>query len=351
MISRATSHPKVVELPGNDPGFDRLMRRHPMARAIVPAWEELAGWTNLNLALLGPEGPVAGLILSVQRVPYMAVALSRINALMIDPADLQGTLAPLLAAVEGYARRHLILETEIRVRLPINPGAPGASAHRAIWEALEQAGYGALQKADTSYYVAIDRDEEVMIASFDRSARNKIRKAQRSGAVIEQSKDFALLDDFYSAYLDMCSRKQAPVQPETLVGRGLRPLLERGHALLFVERYEAGISNLVIVDVLGTPCYVLGTRTQANVRGQVPGAAQVLQFEIMQHLRALGHRYYDLGGCEGPVPIEGHPNFGVWRFKYGFQPEFVRFIPYLRKVRGPFGPALRLAHQLRGDHV
>lgn len=346
-----TKSGRVVEVPGDDPDFDRLMRQHPMARAIVPAWEELAGWTNHHLGLMGPSGLIAGLILSVQRVPYTTLALSRINAVMVDPQDLEGTLGPLLSAVERYALRYLILETEVRLRFPINDGAPKAAEGRAVWDAMARAGYGALQKADTSYFVRIDRDDETLIGTFDRSARNKIRKAQRSGARVEQSQDFSLLDDFYSAYLDMCARKQAPVQPETLVGRGLRPLLERGHALLFVERYDEGLSNLVIVDTLGTPCYVLGTRTQANVRGVVPGAAQVLQYEIMKKLRDRGFCYYDLGGCEGPVPIEGHPNFGVWRFKYGFQPEFVRFIPYLRKSRGPFGPALKLAHQLRGDHV
>ena len=108
---------------------------------------------------------------------------------------------------------------------------------------------------------------------------------------------------------------------------------------------------MVVADVLGVPCYVLGTRTEANVKGEVPGAAQVMHYEIMKRMRDRGKKYYDLGGCEGPVPIEGHPNYGVWRFKYGFGGTFVKFLPYFRKNRGPTRKVLDAAHRYRGDDL
>lgn len=338
----------------DDPAFDALLRAHPMARSIVPTWEVLAGWENTHLGLFRGGTLVGGLILSAQKIPFTRVALSRINCLMVDPeAEVDPQIDALHDALERYARRHLVLETELRLRLAVTDGQPNADVHRRMRARLEHHGYGALGKVDTTYFVRIDREDEELLASFDRSARNKIRRAYRDRATVELSHDYALLDDFYAAYLDMCERKDAPVQPEALVGRGLKPLIERGHALLFTENYPQGVSNMVIVDALGVPCYTLGTRSPANVRREVPGAAQVLQFEIMKRMRDDGHVWYDLGGCEGPVPVEGHPNFGVWRFKYGFVGEFVRFLPYMRRVRGPrpLERVAHVAHVLRGDFV
>lgn len=342
-----------IERPDHDETWRRLFLQHPMARAIVPTWDVLAGWRHHVLGLYDAGGRlVGGTLIAVQRIPLTAISLSRINLVMIDP---EGPVAPqmdaLLDGIERFALRNLVLETEMRLRLAVTPGIPGEARHREIRTRLEGFGYKPLQKVDTTYFVRLDKDDEALLASFDRSARNKIRKAQRSGAEVLVSQDFRLLDDFYAAYLDMCERKSAPVQPEALVGRGLKPLIEAKRATLFTEVYPEGVANMVIVDVLGVPCYVLGTRTQANVRGEVPGAAQVVQYEIMKRLRDEGHAWYDLGGCEGPVPVEGHHNYGVWRFKYGFSGEFVRFLPYMRKVRGPFERVAHVAHVLRGDFV
>ncbi len=331
--------------------WDALLRTHPMARSIVPMWETLAGWSNHDIGLFDGERLVGGLILSMQRVPFTPAALGRINCLMVGPGRIWEMTSALFEHVERLALRHGMLETELRLRLPASGIAESARVASELRAALGRWGYTALTKTDSTYLVRIDKDDEALLNQFERSARNKIRKAQRAGVVVENSRDFTLLDDFYDAYLDMCRRKRAPVQPEALVGRGLRPVIERGHALLLVERYPAGIASMVVVDALGTPCYVLGARSRANVRGEVPGAAQVLQYEAMRLFRDRGHVWYDLGGCEGPVPIEGHHNYGVWRFKYGFGGEFARFLPYMRKVRWRFERVLRLAHVLRGDFV
>lgn len=334
-----------------DPPWRALLDRHVMARSIVPAWEVLAGWENAPYGLYDHGELVGGFLLSTQRIPFTPLKFSRINCLMVGPERPVEGLDALLAALDRIAIKRGLIETELRLRIPTVDDIPGFEAHAPLRATFERHGYNPLGKVDTTYFVRVDRDDDTMLASFDRSARNKIRKAQRSEVQVEVSSDFTLLDDFYDAYIDMCHRKSAPVQPEALVGYGLKPLIERGHALFVTERYGEHVSNMVIVDTLGVPCYVLGARAPANVRGIVPGAAQVVQFEIMRTMRERGHVWYDLGGCEGPVPIDRHENFGVWRFKYGFGGRFVRFLPYFRKIRGPLPRVVQLTHELRGDFV
>jgi hypothetical protein len=335
--------------------WDALVRTHPAGRCIVPKWEELAGWTNHAIGLFkeGTGGAlVAGLDLALRRIPKLPLHLSRVSRIMLAEGREIETLEVLLHDLERFAMRHLVIETELRLRIPATDDIAGFGYHRATDTLLKDFGYRPLSKVDTTYFIDLDRDDDGLLRSFSAKARNKIRKAQKGGAVVEISKDYSLLDDFYEAYLDMGERKSAPIPPKRFVGEGLVPLLDAGVALLVTESYQDKVSNMVIVDALGIPCYALGARTKANVLGEVPGAAQVLHYEVMKMLRARKKAYYDLGGCEGPIPIEGHPNFGVWHFKHAFSGRFVRFLPYYRKVRGSLlRPVMDAVHRLRGDYV
>ncbi len=335
--------------PVDDRGaWDRLLFAHRMARSIVPLWDALAGWTNHDLGLYANGELIGGATIALQRIPYTPVSLSRINFLLFDSAE---ELRALLDAVDRFCLRRGAVETELRLRIPSTPTIEGFEQHARFRETIESAGYRALGRTETTYFMRIDRPDDALLGSFKPEYRNRIRKATKAGATVEASRDLALLDPFAEAYLEMVARKGAPDQPKAQIGSGLRPLIEQGRAVIFVERYGEDFANMLIVDMLGVPIYALGTRSKAHVERKIPGAAQILHFEVMRTLRDQGHLWYDLGGCQGPVPIESDPNYGTWRFKYGFRPEFVRFLPYFRKIRGPFTRALELAHRRRGDAV
>ncbi len=328
-----------------------LMRTHPMARAIVVRWDEVVGWASETFGLYAEGRLVGGAVLSVQRIPYLPFSLSRINCLMPDLENPAQSTRVLLKAIARYSRRSLIVETELRLRIPEgleSTAVPSLPSYGAVFREL---GFHDLSKVDSTYFVRIDRSDEALLKSFKPEYRNRIRKAKKNGVEIITTKEEHFLRAFYQAYVEMGARKKAPVPAEVMIGRALRPLIARGEVEIFVERYQEKVANMLIVDTLGIPCYVLGTRSEAHVQGQVPGAAQVLHYEIMRSLRDRGHRYYDLGGCEGPVPAKDHPNYGVWRFKHGFRGEYVRFVPFMRKIQRPLGRILTRVHVLRGDYV
>ena len=331
--------------------WDELVRRHLGARCIVPLWDELAGWKARQFAFRRSGEMSGGFMLSVRRVPFTPISFSRINCLMLDPQGPLESLDALLEHLERFCRKHLIVETELRLRVPATRGIAGFEDSRELRDSLMEWGYAPLSKIDATYLMDVDRSDDAILASFNASTRSKIRKALRAGATVAPSHDYSLLDDFYTAYEEMCERKGFGLESEDIIATGLRPLLEAGRALLFVERYPEGIGNMVIVDALGVPCYQLGTRSSANVRGEVRGAAQFVQYEIMKAMRDRGSSLYDLGGCEGPEPIEGHPNYGVWRFKHGFRGQFVRFLPFMRRTRAALQHPLHVLHAVRGDPV
>ena len=49
---------------------------------------------------------------------------------------------------------------------------------------------------------------------------------------------------------------------------------------------------------------------------------------------------YDFGGSPGPVPVQGHPNYGVWKFKHEFNCRYVELIDRLTLVLRPAGNLL-----------
>lgn len=337
---------------GEAGAFEALLGSHPAGRAVVPRWDELAGWTSHEIGAFAGGQLVGGLIYAIRRIPALPLCLGRITCVLIGPPDAARMLELLLEQVERVSLRRLVVETELRLRIPATSGLVGFEYRTEVARIAGSFGYRALSKTDSTYVAAIDRSDEELLASFEATTRNRIKKAKKNGAVVATSRDPLLMERFYDAYLEMGHRKRAPIAPKALVVQGLRPLIEAERAFLFTESYGAHVSNMVIVDALGVPCYIFGTRTEANVKGDVPSAAQVLHYEIMRFFRERGKRHYDLGGCEGPTPIEGHPNFGVWRFKHGFRAPYVEFLPYLRKTRGPLSrPILELAHGLRGDYT
>lgn len=328
----------------------RLVHTHPMSRAVYPMWCEQASWNSQRIGLFAGDELIGGLVLGIRRIDWLPVALSRITQVMVGPERHAAMLKTLLRFVERICLRRMILETEVDVRIPAN--LAGYEWSDDLLSVFRSAGYRMLNKLDRTYVVSIDRDDDALLASFGQQPRNRIRKAMKSGSKVACSTDPTLLDPLYTAMLGTVDRKGMRGMSRQLVVDGMRALVARGDALIFTESYDEVLSNLILVDPLGLPCAMIAARTADNVAGTVPSCAQSVHFAIMKAMRDRGKKYYDMGGCEGPVPIEGHPNFGVWHFKYAFKGQYVEFIPQLRRVRGEVPRRLLNAiHRYRGDAI
>lgn len=335
----------------DDASWNRLLTTSPFARCVVPMWEEMSGWEAHRIVLARGQEIAGGLILDVRKLPGLPWKVGRVPALMPGTEDVAGSTESLLRGLEEVAEERSIIEIDLKLRIPANDVLPEFAFHREIAHLLQSLGYRPLEKVDQTYVVRIDRDDEALLASFSKSCRNEVRRALKRDVVLETSAGPGMLERFHADYVEMCRRKGAPEMEPRFIVDGMRPLLEAGQAALLSASFQGTVAGMAIADLLGMPCYMLGTRSTANVAGGMPSAGQVVQFEFMRRMRQARKVYYDLGGCEGPEPQEGHPNYGVWKFKHGFQGEFVRFLPYHRKARGSVsGALLKVIHRLRGDY-
>jgi hypothetical protein len=344
---------RVIESDEDRAQWEQLLESHPMGRAIYPMYFLASQWKPLPIGIFHRDKIAGGLLAATKKMGHFPLNLSRILVAMVGRENPREMLDGLLFGMEDYARKQSVIETDVQLRLPATGEVEGRAHSELISEVFEKHGYHRLPRADKTFFIRIDKNDDALLASFGQQPRNRIKKAQKDGAEVFISRDPSLLDLFYESYRGTADRKHMPIVLERVqLVEGMKPLLENGRALIFAERYGETISNMIIVDPLGTPCVMLASRTKANVEGRVPSCAQIVHFEAMKRMRDRGAKYYDFGGCEGPVPIESHPNWGVWHFKWGFKGAYVTFLPHLRKIRGDLTqPLLNLLHRFRGDAV
>lgn len=353
LSARGALEVRAISTPTERAAWTLLTRAHPTARVVYPTYSIAAGWSPVELGLFDRGALTAGLLLLIQRAGHLPFSLSRVVSLMVGPRDHAEQADHLLSGVETLALQRRIIETDVSLRIPANDVIPGFGWHAPLLETFRRHGYDPLPRVDRSYFVRVDRSDTELLASFGQKVRNRIKKAHRDGSRVTATQDTRLLGELHAAYAEMAERKEIRVVlPRDILVRGLSRPVRDGEATIFVERYGARVANLMVVDLLGTPCAMVASRTNENVDREIPSSAQSLYFAVMREARARGAAWLDLGGCEGRIPVESHPNFGVWHFKHGFKGEYVTFLPHLRKVRGGLPHRLLpLIHRWRGDPV
>ncbi len=279
-----------------------------------------------------------GALLSVKRFPFGGARIRTSGGLAIlDSRNVEG-YRRFLAGLVDHARKSGAAVLELSLREPRrrfvaslverDPDIDhGVSVEETILleEVLREAGFVHLREQGT-YAVSLRRDsDDALLDSFSKNARRDVRLAERRGVTVELRRDSAAFELFEGAHRAMMSRKGLETVPVGLVREVLYRLSERHQGELFVASFEGVPRNFLFVSSIGEPVYQWGAAAPASHEGGCPPTGQWLHYTAMCHYRALGKTCYDLGGSFGPVPIPGHENHGVWRFKYGFQPEYVAF--------------------------
>lgn len=158
--------------------------------------------------------------------------------------------------------------------------------------------------------VALDVPLEEIRRRLDGKWRNQLNAATRNQLEVSEGEDDHLFARFVELYDEMMARKQF----ETSVD--VRTFARIQRALLPGERLRVSLasrSGLLHAGVVATATgeagiYLLGATGQEGLKSK---ASYLLQWRMMEYLRASGCRFYDLGG----INPEGNP--GVYHFKAG----------------------------------
>lgn len=163
------------------------------------------------------------------------------------------------------------------------------------------------------------RTKEELFASFHKKWRYNIRVAERHGVECKVCGKEAL-DEFYMLMQETGRRDGFSIRGKSYFERMLDSLGENCRLYMC---YKDGkpLSGALCVKYAGKSCYVYGASTAEN-RESMPN--YLMQWKMICDASDSGCTVHDFQG----IPFykdETHPNYGVYRFKKGFNGEVVTY--------------------------
>lgn len=176
----------------------------------------------------------------------------------------------------------------------------------------------------------LGKTEEELLQSFSQKTRYNIRLAKRKGVTTRIGKK----DDlkvFYNILKETSLRDNFFIRPLEYYERIYKCMGEK-HVRIIIAEYE-GIPIAASMPILyGNKVWYLYGGSSNKYRNLMPN--YLLQFEMMKWGIENKCDIYDFRGISG-YKNENDLQYGVYRFKKGFNPEFIEFIDELYIVFNP----------------
>jgi len=284
-------------------------------------WGELKGlfgWQPVRLVLEDNGQIRAGISLLQREIPLIKHSFFYApRGPLVDLADKE-LLHELLDAVEEEAERRRVIS------LKIDPEISEAAALEL--GVIKNSGFEKARKQvqpRATILLDLRRSEEELLKSFEEKTRYNIRLAAKKGVRIVEEKDPAGVARFYEIYRQTAARDGFLIHPESYYQKIRELIFGAGLGSNFVAYYEGKPVAAVIVFVFGKKLWYMYGASASEYRNVMPN--HLLHWEIIKWAQARGVETYDLWGIPAN-PSEGHPLYGVYRFKKGFAGETVRYI-------------------------
>jgi hypothetical protein len=182
--------------------------------------------------------------------------------------------------------------------------------------------------------------EDELFASFAKSARQRIRSAEKAGVAVrvdgngERLADFAALLAARSDDLGVALRPEFGSLPFS--GR----LIAAGQARLYVAELAGDLLGGLLVYLQGGTLSTIYSADRADLRQSYPGVMYLLRWAAIRDALTMGAPWVDMGGVdlpghrEPPGPTE--PSYGLYEHKRSFGATWVEREQARRAVLRPW---------------
>ena len=175
-----------------------------------------------------------------------------------------------------------------------------------------------------------NKTEDELIASFNSKTRYNLRLSKRKG-VTTRIGSKADMETFYKIMTETGSRDNFFIRPISYFEK-IYDCMGEKHARIIVAEYEGKPIAAVMPILYGNKVWYLYGGSSNEYRNLMPNYQ--LQFEMMKWGLENNCEIYDFRGVSG-FKDENDPQYGVYRFKKGFNPDFVEFVNELYIVYDP----------------
>ena len=180
------------------------------------------------------------------------------------------------------------------------------------------------------------KTEDEIFKEFHQKTRYNVRLASKKGVVIKEGTREDL-KDFHEIMKITGKRDDFIIRPLEYYQKMYDELGE--HAKLLMAYYEdKPVSGIFDIEYGNKVWYLYGASSNKH-RNLMPN--YLLQWTMIQEAIQRGADMYDFRGVSGVVD-ESHPQYGLYRFKKGFNAEFTEFIG---EIYLPYKPLVYKAYK------
>lgn len=174
------------------------------------------------------------------------------------------------------------------------------------------------------------KTEDELLASFNQKTRYNIRLAIKKGVTVREGtrEDLGI---FYEIMKETGSRDNFFIRPLSYFER-LYDCMSPNHVKLIIAEHEGNPIAAVMPIMYGNKVWYLYGGSSNQYRNLMPN--YLLQFEMMKWGLENNCDIYDFRGVSG-FKDENDPQYGVYRFKKGFNGDFIEFVNELYIIFNP----------------
>jgi lipid II:glycine glycyltransferase (peptidoglycan interpeptide bridge formation enzyme) len=174
---------------------------------------------------------------------------------------------------------------------------------------------------------------DALLASFHHKTRYNIRLAEKKGVTVREENSASGVDVFYGLFRTTAERDRFMILRKSYFLHLWRTLAARGMATIFAAYYEGRPLAAILQTVFGGRMTYLYGASSNEHRNLMPN--HLVHWRAIEWAKTRGVHTYDLWGIPAN-PCEGHPLWGVYRFKKGFCETETRWIGTYQWVRSRF---------------
>ncbi|OGC23311.1 hypothetical protein A2291_06590 [candidate division WOR-1 bacterium RIFOXYB2_FULL_42_35] len=284
-------------------------------------WGELKsqfGWQPIRIAMEDQGKIVAGISILKREIPYIKHSIFYApRGPVVDFGNRQ-LLGFLLDAVEKEAEKHKAIS------LKVDPAV--LENQHLVLDTINSSGFEKAKKQiqpRATILLDLQPDADKILMSFDEKTRYNVRLAEKKVIIVREDPSEQGINIFYEMYEKTAQRDNFLVHPLKYYQAIRKTLFEKGLGTNFIACYNNMPIAGVIVFFFGSKVWYMYGASTSEHRNKMPN--HLLHWQIIQWAKEKGYKTYDLWGIPAN-PVEGHPLFGVYRFKKGFGGKVVKYI-------------------------
>lgn len=284
-------------------------------------WGELKanfGWQPLRIAIEEDNKIIAAASILKRPIPYVGHCLFYCPRGPVVDFSNRALLEFLLGAIEKQAEKHKAIS------LKIDPAV--LEGDKKILDVLSVLGFEKSAKQvqpRATFQLDLEPDLDEILKGFEEKTRYNVRLSAKKGVTVVEDPSLKGIKLFYDIYKKTALRDKFLIHPIEYYQKIRELLFEKGLGSNFIAYYNNKPIAAVIIFCFGTKIWYMYGASLSEHRNVMPN--HLLHWYIIQWAKERGYKSYDLWGIPAN-PKEGHPLFGVYRFKKGFRGKLVKHI-------------------------